>query len=82
MQYERVPSVGWFAEQLGVPAEAIRFAANRAGLKIDKSDSFLIPKTGAQRARFHQFLASRPCNQAEQLRSALGIKPRRAIPSE
>jgi len=80
MQLERVPSIAWLARELEVLPESIRFAANRSGLKIESDESFLLPKQGAQRQRFLQYLAVAPQNQAEQLRSALGIRPLRSIP--
>jgi len=80
MQLERVPSIAWLAKELAVLPEAIRFAANRASVKIAPDDSFLLPKQGAQRQRFFQYLASAPQNPAEQLRAMLGLKPNREIP--
>ncbi len=80
MQLERVPSIAWLAKELAVLPEAIRFAANRASVKIAPDDSFLLPSQGTQRERFFAQLAVAPQNGAEQLRSALGIRPLRSIP--
>ena len=80
MQLERVPSIAWLAKELGVLPEAIRYAANRAGVKIAPDDSFLLPSQGAQRERFFAQLAVAPQNGAERLRAMLGLKPNRMIP--
>ena len=80
MQYERA-SIGMIVDALGIPAESVRAACNRVGIKIDAGGGFLLPPDGhPQRNRWHQVLAAAPANRAEQLRRDLGCRPPRAIP--
>lgn len=76
-------SVAMVAKALGIPAESVRAACNRVGIKIDAAGWFQLPPDGhPQRRRWHQVLAAAPANRAEQLRRDLGLRPPRIVPME